>query len=98
MHFIPVLIQPLMLHPLEKLGKFGLQISFMQIVGRLKGLELSFYSFLVQFLVFAHDSLLSVFFRIVLTYEPRCEKTGLWGFRPGTTQTRLYSHRICLDA
>ena len=23
------------------------------------------------------------------TYEPRCEKTGLWGFRPGLTQTRL---------
>ena len=27
-------------------------------------------------------------------YEPRCEKTGLRGFRPGPTQTRLYSHRI----
>ena len=27
------------------------------------------------------------------TYEPRCEKTGLWGFRPGPTQTRLYNHR-----
>ena len=24
-------------------------------------------------------------------YEP-CEKTGLRGFRPGLTQTRLYSH------
>ena len=22
-------------------------------------------------------------------YEPRCEKTGLRGFRPGPTQTRL---------
>ena len=25
-----------------------------------------------------------------LTYEPGCEKTGLRGFRPGQTQTRLY--------
>ena len=25
--------------------------------------------------------------------EPRCEKTGLWGFRPGPTQTRLHSDR-----
>ena len=24
--------------------------------------------------------------------EPRCEKTGLRGFRPGPTQTRLYNH------
>ena len=31
-------------------------------------------------------------------YEPRSEKTGLRGFRPGPTQTGLYSHRICLDA
>ena len=25
--------------------------------------------------------------------EPRCEKTSLRGFRPGPTQTGLYSHR-----
>ena len=30
--------------------------------------------------------------------EPRSEKTGLRGFRPGPTHTGLYSHRICLDA
>ena len=30
--------------------------------------------------------------------EPRCEKTGLRGFRPGPTLTGLYNHRICLDA
>ena len=24
--------------------------------------------------------------------EPRCKKTGIRGFRPGPTQTRLYSH------
>ena len=29
--------------------------------------------------------------------EPPCEKTSLWGFRPGLTQTGLYSHRIWLD-
>ena len=31
-------------------------------------------------------------------FEPRCEKTGLRGFRPGPTQTRLYSHRRWLEA
>ena len=29
--------------------------------------------------------------------EPRCEKTGLRGFRPGPTQTGLYSHRRWLE-
>ena len=28
-----------------------------------------------------------------LPNEPRCEKTGLRGFRPGPTQTGLYNHR-----
>ena len=28
----------------------------------------------------------------VTIFEPRSEKTGLRGFRPGPTQTRLYSH------
>ena len=27
-----------------------------------------------------------------IIYEPRREKTGLRGFRPGPTQTGLYSH------
>ena len=30
--------------------------------------------------------------------EPRSEKTGLRGFRPGLTQTGLYSHRRWLEA
>ena len=30
--------------------------------------------------------------------EPRREKTGLRGFRPGPTQTDLYSHRSGLEA
>ena len=33
-----------------------------------------------------------------LSYEPRCEKTSLPGFRQGPTQTRLYSHRRWLEA
>ena len=31
-------------------------------------------------------------------FEPRCEKTGLRDFRPGPTQTGLYSHRRWLEA
>ena len=34
----------------------------------------------------------------LLVYELRCEKTGLRGFRPGPTQTRLYYHTRRLDA
>ena len=30
--------------------------------------------------------------------EPRSEKNGLRGFRPGPTQTGLYSHRRWLEA
>ena len=32
------------------------------------------------------------------TLEPFCEKTGLRGFRPGPTQTGLYSHRRWQEA
>ena len=28
----------------------------------------------------------------MILFEPRCEKTGLRGIRPGPTQTGLYSH------
>ena len=37
---------------------------------------------------------------IMLTrsYEPRCEKTGLRGFQPGSTQTGLCSHTRWLGA
>ena len=31
-------------------------------------------------------------------YEPRREKTGLRGFRPGLTQTNLYIHRRRIEA
>ena len=30
--------------------------------------------------------------------EPRCEKTCLRGFQPGTTQKGLYNHRRWLEA
>ena len=30
--------------------------------------------------------------KLRVTYEPRCEKTGLRGFRPGPTQTGLCNH------
>ena len=33
-----------------------------------------------------------------ILYEPCCEKTGLRGFRPGQTQTGLYSYRSWLVA
>ena len=35
---------------------------------------------------------------ITFIYEPRCEKPGLRGFRPGPTQTGLCSHRKWLEA
>ena len=35
---------------------------------------------------------------ISIIIEPRCEKTGLRGFRPGPILTRLYSHRRWLEA
>ena len=31
------------------------------------------------------------------SFEPRCEKTGLRGFRPDPTQTELYSNRGWLE-
>ena len=37
-------------------------------------------------------------FQLEELYEPRCEKTGLRGFRQGPTQSGLCNHRICLGA
>ena len=34
----------------------------------------------------------------MFVYEPLREKTGLRGFRPGPTQTRLYNHTRWLEA
>ena len=33
-----------------------------------------------------------------MAHEPRCEKTGLRGFRPGSTQTGLYNYTRWLEA
>ena len=33
-----------------------------------------------------------------ILFEPRCDKTGLRGFRPGPTQTGLYSYTGWLEA
>ena len=44
------------------------------------------------------EEAVSIITFILLSYEPRSEKTGLRGFRPGPTQTVLYSHRRCLEA
>ena len=47
----------------------------------------------------ANNSLFSAKYSIIpLLNEPHCEKTSLGGFRPGPTQTRLYSHRRWLEA
>ena len=35
---------------------------------------------------------------ILPVFVPRCEKTGIRGFRPCQTQTKLYSHRRWLKA
>ena len=34
-----------------------------------------------------------VFLDVYVLSAPRCEKTGIRGFRPGPKQTGLYSHR-----
>ena len=34
---------------------------------------------------------------VFFIFEPRSEKTGIWGFRPGPTQTRLYKYTIWLE-
>ena len=45
------------------------------------------------------DIIMSPFYVPMLTQnEPRRQKTGLWGFRPGPTQIRLGNHRRWLEA
>ena len=39
-----------------------------------------------------------IFFFGLSINEPRSEKTGLQGFRPGPTETGLYCHRRWLEA
>ena len=40
----------------------------------------------------------TMFLNVQVVFEPRCEKTGFWGVRPGLTQTRLFSLRRWLEA
>ena len=52
-----------------------------------------------HFCMYLLVALLCLYFRVITTIlrmsknEPRCEKTGLRGFRPGPTQTGLRNHR-----
>ena len=45
--------------------------------------------------LFEHDN---NFHNMPYVYEPRCEKIGLRGSRPGPTQTGLYSLKRWLEA
>ena len=46
----------------------------------------------------SHDDAQCVPYLTKKLLEPRCEKTGLRGVRPGPTQTRLYNHTRWLEA
>ena len=48
--------------------------------------------------IFTEVILISTFLWRNIQYELRSEKTGLRGFRPGPTQTGLYSQRRWLEA
>ena len=52
------------------------------------------YLFMVHDLIFGYLTLLPGNLLIAYANEPRCEKTGLRGFRPGLTQTALQPQRI----
>ena len=45
-----------------------------------------------------HKYMYNILCYFVAPFEPCSEKTGLPGFRPGPTQTGLYSHRRWLEA
>ena len=50
-------------------------------------------------IVIIPSCILDLVTNLLISYnEPRCEKTGPRGFRPGPTQTALYSYRIWLEA
>ena len=41
-----------------------------------------------------HYDNMPMLFRPSLLYKPRCEKTGLWGFRPGPTQPQKMARGV----
>ena len=60
--------------------------------------QILIFQFKLPFSVFHFDLICRLrYFQTVLN-EPRCEKTGLRGFRPSPTQTGLYNHRRRLEA
>ena len=61
--------------------------------------EVLFLNDMKQYLNYLFSSVIDNFqvSKTGINLEPRCEKTGLWGFRPGRTQTGLYSHIRWLD-
>ena len=57
------------------------------------------FRFIVKLLFFVIDIAINDPVHEVETiFYPRCEKTGLRGFRPGPTQTGLYSYSRWLEA
>ena len=43
-------------------------------------------------------SVMTLMSHYIIKFEPRCEKNGLRGLRPGLTLTKLYNHRRWLGA
>ena len=59
----------------------------------LQNQQIQYGIFVVEMVCFS-----SKYFKYNTPFEPRSEKTGLRGFRPGPTQTGLYSHTRWLEA
>ena len=50
-------------------------------------------------MAYSHQSFrITTVIKIVLIFEPRHDKTCIWGIRTGQTQTGLYDHSIWLEA
>ena len=82
------------LHFLDKMF-YGLAslFDFKMFTAKFSGVQ-KFRNFMVVYLIIPRTSMV-IYLMII---EPRRQKTGLRGFRPGPTQTGLYNHRIELEA
>ena len=70
-----------------------------EIMKILMKLPVMYYLHLVSFLNFPFPQYSQKHLNVLyVLYEPRREITGLWGFRPGPTQTGLCSRRSWLEA
>ena len=79
--------------PQAKVVKMSLcSVAFLALAVKTVALVLFYYVFSIG-LTFYNKRFVKV-----RTYEPRREKTGLQGFRPGLTRTGLYSYRRWLEA